>query len=140
MSLTLATATGELHGLIDTRVNSCANDDFKHMSPSVKARMEKEKKEDCRIVKAEYINKNGKQERLEKPYCRYAGEPIQIWRFIPGYVYEVPMGLIKEVNKARMPKRSGLMSVDGKDVNNDGSPLDKDLEGDWIHKFVPVSF
>lgn len=91
-------------------------------------------------MKAEYINKTGSHERLIKPYCRYAGEPIQIWNFIPGRTYEVPMGLIKEVNQASMPKRSGLLEVDGEKVTRDGSPLDKDMEGSWIHKFIPVSF
>lgn len=139
MALLQATATGEMHGLINTLTNSCEFNDFKHMAPATKAKLEKEKKEDARLVKVEYINRTGRHERLIKPYCRYAGDPIQIWNFIPGRTYEIPMGLVKEVNEKRMPKRSGLMEVDGEKVTADGSPLDKDQEGDWIHRFVSAS-
>ena len=134
------TASGEAHGLINTLSNSVENNDFKHMSPHIKAILEKEKKEDSRIVKVEYINRTGRHERLTKPYCRYAGDPIQIWNLIPGRTYEVPMGLVKEVNQARLPKRSGLMEVDGEKVTKDGSPLAQDQEGDWLHKLIPVNF
>lgn len=135
-----ATASGEVHGLINTLTNSCENNDFKHMTPATKAKLEKEKKEDARIVKMEYINRSGTMERLVKPYCRYAGDPIQIWNFIPGRKYDVPMGLVKEVNEASMPKRSGLMEVDGEKVQQDGSPLERDMEGNWIHKFFPCAY
>lgn len=140
MHLTMYTASGEAHGLINTLTNSCEFNDFKHMTPQTKAKLEKEKKEDSKMVKAEYLNKTGSHERLTKPYCRYAGDPIQIWHFIPGRTYEVPIGLIKEVNQVKMPKRSGLMEVDGEKVRQDGSPLDKDEEGTWIHKFISVEF
>ena len=88
------------------------------------------------------MNSRGRHERLTKPYCRYAGDPIQIWHFIPGKSYEVPFGLVKEVNdkNKHIPKRSGLISVDGNDIKNDGSPLDTDQEGEWLHKFVAVGF
>jgi hypothetical protein len=134
------TASGEAHGLINILTNSVENNDFKHMKPDVKVKLEKEKKEDSRVVKAEYLNSRGKHERLTKPYCRYAGDPIQIWHLIPGRVYEIPMGFIKEVNGNRMPKRSGLLEVDGEKVTKDGSPLAKDEEGEWIHKLIPVGF
>lgn len=140
MQITQYTQLGEAHGLINTLTNSVEFNDFKHMTPITKAKLEKEKKEDCRMVKAEYINRSGKHERLTKAYCRYAGESIQIWNFIPGRVYEVPYGLVKEVNQVRMPKRSGLMEVDGEKVRSDGAPLPKDEEGDWIHKFISISF
>mgnify|MGYP001606337205 FL=1 len=136
----MATASGEMHGLINTLTNSVEFNDFKYMKPEVKTRLEKEKKEDARIVKMEYINKKGNHERLTKPYCKYAGDPIQIWHFIPNKTYEIPLGLVKEVNQIRMPIRSGLMEVDGEKVNKDGSPLSKDLEGDWVHKFIPVGY
>ena len=140
MQITMYTATGEAHGLINTLTNSCEFNDFKHMTPQTKAKLEKEKKEDAKVVKAEYLNRTGSHERLTKPYCRYAGDPIQMWNFIPGRTYEVPIGLIKEVNQSKMPKRSGLMEVDGEKVRADGSPLDKDEEGTWVHKFISVEF
>lgn len=140
--LMMATANGELHGLINTLTNSVPFDDFKNMKPEHKKELEKQKKEDSRLVKAEYMNSRGRHERLTKPYCRYAGDPISIWHFIPGKTYEVPMGLINEVNDStkHIPKRSGLVSVDGESLNKDESPLDKDRDGEWLHKMVPVSF
>ena len=142
MTVCQYTALGEAHGLINTLTNSVENNDFKHMKPDVKVMLEKEKKEDARIVKAEYLNSRGKHERLTKPYCKYAGDPIQIWHLIPGRLYDIPMGFVKEVNDKtkHMPKRSGLVSVDGSSINKDESPLEKDEDGEWLHKLIPVGF
>lgn len=140
MQLVQVTATGEQHGLVNTLTNSVENNEFKHMKPAVKAQLEKEKKEDSRIVKVEYVNRKGKHERLTKPYCRYAGDPILMYHLIPGRVYELPLGFVKEVNEKKNMKRSGLLEVDGEKVTKDGTPLDKDMEGDWEHKLIPVSF
>jgi len=140
--LLMSTAGGELHGLINTLTNSVVFDEFKHFKPEHKKEMEKQKKEDAKIVKAEYMNSRGRHERLTKPYCRYAGDPLQIWHFIPGKVYEVPLGLVNEVNDKTkvLPKRSGLVSIDGNSINKDESPLARDEEGEWLHKFVAVGF
>jgi len=140
--LTLYTASGEAHGLINTLTNSVQHDDFKAFKAEHKKQMESEKKEDAKIVQAEYLNSRGRHERLTKAYCKYAGDPIQIWHFIPGKVYSLPLGLIKEVNDKNkiMKKRSGLMSIDGNDVNKNGSPLEGDEEGEWLHKFVNKDF
>jgi hypothetical protein len=140
--LTMATASGELHGLINTLTNSVPNDEFKHFKPEHKKELERQKKEDSKLVKAEYMNSRGRHERLTKPYCRYAGDPILVYHLIPGKVYELPMGLIKEVNDStkKIPRRSGLVSIDGEAIRKDESPLDKDEEGEWLHKLVPCNF
>ena len=140
--LMMSTAGGELHGLINTLTNSVPFDDFKNFKPEHKKEMERQKKEDAKIVKAEYMNSRGRHERLTKAYCRYAGDPVQIWHFIPGKVYDVPLGLVNEVNdkSKTLPKRSGLVSVDGNSINKDESPLAKDEAGEWLHKMVPVGF
>jgi len=140
--LLMATASGEQHGLINTLTNSVPFDEFKNMKPEHKKELERQRKEDSKLVKAEYMNSRGKHERLTKPYCKYAGDPIQIWHFIPGKVYEVPLGLVNEVNDKNkvMKKREGLVSVDGNDVKKDGSPIYMDEEGDWLHKFVASGF
>lgn len=144
VQLTLCTAGGEQHGLINTLTNSVQNDEslYKNMKPEHKKALEAEKKEDSRIVKAEYMNSRGRHERLTKPYCKYAGDPIQIWHFIPGRVYDVPLGLVKEVNDKNkiMKKRSELLEVDGVAVTKSGAPLEKDQEGEWLHKFVASGF
>lgn len=140
--LLMATASGEQHGLVNVLTNSVPFDDFKHMKPEHKKECERQKKEDSRLVKAEYMNSRGRHERLTTPYCKYAGDPIQIWHFIPGKVYEIPFGLVNQVNDKtkHLKQRSGLMSVDGADVTKDGSPLQEDQEGSWLHKFVAVGF
>lgn len=142
VTVAMATQSGELHGLINTLTNSNVFDDFKNFKPEHKKELERQKKEDARIVKAEYMNSRGKHERLTKPYCKYAGDPIQIWHFIPGKVYEIPMGLINEVNdkNKHLPKRSGLVSIDGNPIRKDEAPLDRDEEGDWLHRFSPIGF
>lgn len=138
----MTTAQGEMHGLINTLTNSVPFDDFKNMTPTVKAKLEKEKKDDARVVKAEYQNTRGRHERLTKPYCRYAGDPIQIWHLIPGKSYDVPYGFIKEVNDEtkKLKKRSGLVSIDGSSINKDESPLEKDQDGEFLHRMYPVGF
>lgn len=140
--LMMSTAGGELHGLINTLTNSVPFDDFKNMKPEHKKELEKQKKEDARLVKAEYMNSRGRHERLTKPYCRYAGDPIEIWHFIPGKVYEVPLGLVNEVNDKNkiMKKRAGLLSVDGAPVQQSQAPLEQDQDGEFLHKFVAVGF
>ncbi|SRR6266436_4035435 len=142
MTVAMATTSGELHGMINVLTNSVPFDEFKNMKPEHKKELERQKKEDSKIVKAEYLNARGRHERLTKPYCKYAGDPIQIWHFIPGKVYEVPIGLVKEVNdKSKiLPKRSGLVSIDGNSLNRDESPLAQDQEGEWLHKFVASGF
>ncbi len=140
--LTLVTAGGEMHGLINTLTNCVPFDDFKGFKPEHKKELEAQKKEDAKIVKAEYMNSRGRHERLTKPYCKYAGDPITIWHFIPGKTYEIPLGLVKEVNDSskKIPRRSGLVSIDGEALRKDESPLDRDEEGEWLHRFTPVSF
>jgi hypothetical protein len=134
------TQSGEAHGLINTLPNYVPFDDFKHMAPDIKAKVEKEKKEDARMVEVKYINMRNRHERLEKPYCRYAGDPIHMYRLIPGYTYKLPYGFIKEVGEVKNPIRSGLISVDGTDLNKDGSPLAKDQEGEALHLLIPAKF
>jgi hypothetical protein len=140
--LTLATAAGEQHGLINTLTNSVPFDDFKHFSAEHKKDMIHRKKENSRLVKAEYMNSRGRHERLTKPFCLGSGEPIQIWHFIPGKTYEVPLGLVNEVNDKNkiMKQRAGLVSIDGNPVQASEAPLDQDQEGNWLHKFVSVGF
>lgn len=142
MALLLATATGEQHGLINSLSNSVPFDDFKSMNEENKKYLKAQKKEDSRIVKARYLNRNGKTERLDMHYCKYAGDPIQQWKFIPGYSYNVPLGLVKQVNEKGkgLPKREGLVSVDGNNVRSDGSPTTKDEMGEWLHQFVSENF
>jgi len=142
VTVPMCTATGEQHGLINTLTNSVTCNEFKSMTPANKAKIEKQKKEDSKIVKAEYMNSRGRHERLTKPYCRYAGDPIQVWHFIPGKVYEVPKGLVDEVNdkSKHLAKRSGLLSVDGNPINKEEKPLEQDMEGDWLHRLIPIGF
>lgn len=142
MQIPMATASGEVHGLVNTLTNSVPFDEFKNFKPEHKKELESQKKEDSRIVKAEYLNSKGRHERLTKPYCKYAGDPIQIWHFIPGRTYDIPIGLVNEVNDKNkvMLRRSGLQEVDGKQLRDTGAPIERDEEGEWIHKFIGVGF
>lgn len=133
--MNLVTPSGERHGIINRVANSVKDDGFKHMSPETKAKAEKLKKEEARIVKARYINYQGPNERLVKPYMRWAGDTIDYYNLIPDQVYELPMGFINEVNdpSKRKPKRSGLMDAQGR-------PLPEDGPGEIIHQLIPVNF
>jgi hypothetical protein len=134
------TQSGEAHGLVNIMTNSVEGNDFKHFSPEMKVKIEKEKKEDAKLVKVKYHNKKGNHERLDKPYCKYAGDPIHVYHLIPGYVYELPMGMVKEIQEMKNVERSGLQERDGQPVAKGGAPLDSDrtLEGD--HLLYPATF
>jgi len=140
MLIKRCTASGEEHGLINTISNQVADKGDSQVNAKIKSSYEKKRKDDARPVKARYINHRGVTERLEKVYCRYAGDPIQVYRLIPGHTYELPMGFIEEVNGIEIVKRSGLQSVDGQNVTSDGEPLAKDGRGLAIHELIPVSF
>jgi len=141
MRITQTTASGEPHGLVNEIPNRVQSNDFKHFSAPHKAELEKQKKEDSKIVEAEYMNSRGPHERLVKYYCRYAGDPIQEWKFIPGRRYKLPLGLVKEINNsARMMIRSDLVSRDDVPIKDDGTPLESDRQGEWLHRFTPVGF
>lgn len=136
--LLMATAAGEQHGLINTLTNSVPFDDYKNMKPEHKKEVEAQKKKDSKMVTVEYMNKRGRHERLTKPYCRYQGDPIQIYHFIPGYTYTIPKGLVDEVNdkNKRLKHLSGCVSLDGEALRKDEAPIEKDMDGDWIHRFI----
>lgn len=141
MKIVLVTENGEQHGVINTVANSVKEQDgYKNMAPDVKERVMKKKKRDSEIVKARYINHRGMHERLTKPYCRYAGEPIDTYHLIPGQVYELPRGFVDEVNNnPGLPQRAGLVSKDGNNVNG-GNPLAKDTNPLRLHELVPAAF
>lgn len=138
--VTMCTATGEEHGLVNRIGNSVAFDEFKNIDPKYKNQLKKEKEEDAKVVKARYMNMKNKTERLDKPYCRYSGDPICIYHLIHGHTYELPMGFIKEVNGKKTVKRSGLVSLDGEAVKKDESPLERDVVEDGHHQLLPISF
>ncbi len=134
MTITLVTAWGEEHGCIKKVANSVKGDGFDHMTPEAKAEAQKKKKEASKIVKARYLNSRGANERLTKPFCLGAGENIQTWHFVPGQIYDVPLGLIEEVNSKRPIIREGRC-----DENGD-NPQKKDTYDQPLHQFVPISF
>lgn len=128
------TANGEQHGLVNTLANSVPFDGFKHMDGATKTKAEALKKDEARMIKAQYLNSRGKHERLTKPYCRWAGDPIQMWHFIPGKIYDVPKGLVDEVNAQKIIIREGKC-----DENGD-NPSKKDEIDEPLHRFVPCEF
>lgn len=131
--LLMVTASGEQHGLINTLPNSCKDTGFEGMSPEVKAKCEKLRKDEARIVKARYINHRGMHERLTKPYMRYAGDPIRIWHLIPGHTYDLPYGFVKEINESPGLAQRGEKMVDGEYIAKDQAPM-------RLHELVPISF
>lgn len=134
MDLMKETASGEKHGRINVVANSVQDNGFKHMKPEVKAKAEKKKADEQRLIKARYMNHRGQHERLTKPYMRWAGEPIETWHFIPGETYDVWKGLVDEVNSnPGLAKRSEVLDAKG-------NPTVKDGQSEKIHEFVPVSF
>ena len=132
----LVSKSGEKHGIVNIVKNSVRDEGMKRFTdPKVKEKAEKLRKEEARIVKARYINKDGPKERLDKPYCRWEGDPIVYYHLIHGEEYELPMGFIKEINEPlqKPMERSGLVDVNG-------TPIASDRVATPQHQLVPVSF
>lgn len=132
MKLVQVTANGEQHGLVNEMGNSVQDNGFAHMSEATREKAKKLKKEDNKIVKARYINTKNPTKRLDKEYCRWAGDPIQKYHLIPGETYEVPMGFVNEVNA------SGIRVRGEREVNGEVTKKDGGLEREY--EMVPVSF
>lgn len=129
----LIAANGEKHGLINTVANSVADNGFKHINPKIKEECKRLKEDDAKLVNVRYINYRGEHERLTKPYCKWAGDPIQTWHFIPNHTYQVPKGLVKEVNgNPGLARRSDI-------VDANGVPSLKDGKHERIHEFVAAA-
>lgn len=132
--MSLFTVTGEQHGLIKTLANSVPEEDYSRFKPEDKAKLLKMRKEDSRKVKARYINYRGLNERCSPPYCKYAGDPITMWHFIPNYVYEVPMGLVNQINE------SPGLAERGERVDELMNPISPGASNPKIHEMIPISF
>ena len=115
--LQLVTANGEIHGLTGELANDCKESDMEKLDEKIKNECKKLKKEDAKLVKARYVNHKTPTGKLHKAYCKWPGDNIQKWTFISGYTYEVPLGLVKEVNSSGLIQRSkddsGKSSADG---------------------------
>lgn len=133
MSEKLVLETGEEHGLINQLANSTKDKTFKHAKPENKVKLEKQMKEDGRIVKARYVNHQERNGRLEVPYCKWPGEPIRMYKLISGHEYEVPKGLIDQVNSSVMPQRSEIL-------DRNGQPTQMEGQGIRVHELLPTRF
>lgn len=134
MSLTQVTGNGLEHGLINTIGNSVPDDGLKRFAEKDRPEMEKKKKNDEKIVKFQYLNSRGATERYEAPYCKWAGQPIQMWRLLHGYTYEGPKGMVDEINEMPAPTEFSDL-LDAK-----GNPTVKNVSADKLHRCIPLSF
>lgn len=140
MALTLCTAWGEQHGLINQVGNSVKNDNFQRFAPEHREDMRKLRQEESRMVRARYINHRGMHERLTKPYCRWDGDPIQIWHLIPGQEYDLPMGFVNEVNASGLNIRPKEETAIGEAGMRDSRSVQKVETKEKLHELVPVAF
>lgn len=133
MSLVQVTSWGEEHGLIKEVANSVTNTSFDRFAEKDRAKMDKLKKEDARMVWVKYINYQGHNERLTSPYMKWAGETIKTYHLIPDHEYLLPMGFVNQVND-----NPGLMNRSEKlDKNN--TPSKSDGRPTKIHELILIS-
>ncbi len=110
------TANGIEHGIIGRFPNQDRTDGFEHMEPELKTKCLKQQKDNSTIVKALYKNKE-EGGYLEMPYTLGGSFPIEQWRFIDNYIYEIPKGLYKKVNGTELVQRS--LTEDNHDLKVD---------------------
>ncbi len=123
MSLTMVTSWGEEHGMIKEVANSVADTGFGRFAEKDRVKMEKQRKEDGKMVWVKYINYQGKHERLSAPYLKWAGDTIKTYHLIPNHEYYLPMGFVEQVNSnPGLPEREGKMDRNDKPLKKDGMP------------------
>lgn len=129
--MSLLTSSGEEHGLINQMPNSVKTENLDHMSPENKAEIQKKMKDASKIVRARYINRRNQNARLTKPYCAGGGKPIQIWRLICDHVYDLPKGLVEELNAEKGVITRGERIEDGKIIKGDTVLKEHELVPCW---------
>ena len=129
--MSLLTSSGEEHGLINQMPNSVKTENLDHMSPENKAEIQKKMKDASKIVRARYINRRNQNARLTKPYCAGGGKPIQIWRLISDYVYDIPKGLVEELNAEKGVITRGERIEDGRIIKGDNVVKEHELIPVW---------
>lgn len=126
------TASGEEHGLIKVVANSVPNSEGKRFKEKDRVSMQKLRDEQSRMVKVQYINTRGTEQRLTLPYMLWDGDPILTYNFIPEHEYEIPQGLKDLVNQKKKQKRSDLIDPHTK------QPMMTDKLESTEHRFVSV--
>jgi len=128
----IRTKGSEEHGLLKTLPNSVKKDKS-GVSGKTKEDRIKQKADNARIVKVRYIHRKDQLGgKLQIPYCLGAGEPIQMWTFLSGEEYEVPFGLVKQVNES-----DGRVIRKGNDTKGDPKQI---VGKERTHEFIPVGF
>lgn len=127
------TSSGEQHGLIKVVGNSVPDSEGKRFKEKDRPAMKSLREEESKMVKAMYINTKGNHERLPMIYCRWDGDPLLSYNFIPENEYEVPKGLVNQVNGKKVQKRSGLIDVNNKELMSDKMESSE-------HRFVAANF
>lgn len=127
-------ARGNPHGLINVLPNSVRDKEFSQFKEKDRESMKKLKAKEEKLVKARYVHRKGGMEDLCKPYMHWAGDDIRMYRFVHNNVYEVPQGLIDEVNaNPGLAKRSEI-------VDSSGQPTIRDGMSEKDHSFYPAEF
>lgn len=133
--MTLLTPEGTEHGLL-RRVRNSVQEDKAKRDPKQKAEYQKRREHDSKKVTARYLNHpNPDNGTLTVPYVKYAGDPIEIYKFLTGYNYEVPRGLVDQVNESSMKMQPIEEEDDGR-----GNVIAKKRPNKRVHEFIPVGF
>lgn len=126
------TQSGEQHGLIKVIANSVPDGEFKRFKEKDREAMKKKKTEESKMVKAICINTKDVSRRLPLVYCQWEGDPLLHYQFIPDQEYDVPKGLVDQVNSKKVNKRSGILGKNGQPML-----VDEIVPGEW--RFVAAS-
>ena len=127
----LLTDKGEEHGLINQLPNSVKTENLDHLSAEHKAEAQKKIKDACKLVRARYINRRNPNFRLTKPYCAGGGKPIQIWKLISDCVYDLPKGLVEEINSEKGVINRGERIEEGRLIMQNTTLREHELVPCW---------
>lgn len=83
--------------------------------------IEKNRKEDAKLVKGVFKNLECPGGDLTFAYHQYKGEPTRIYHLLDGKEYEIPIGVAKHINRScKYTKKAHNPNI-----------LQKGLDGDW---------
>jgi hypothetical protein len=136
-------ADGTLHGLMDELANDSQESDMNKLNERIKNECQMRKEDDATVLRARYLNKHGRGEWMDKAYCRWPGDRIQIWRLLHGHEYDLPKGLINEVNNGAVDQGGGLIERTREEFarnERESGAVTNERKRDKIHELVPVSF
>jgi len=97
-------------------------------------KVEAARKEDSKMVKGVFTNRESSGGDLTFAYRGYKGDPIRVYHFIDGEEYTIPLGVARHINRqCKYTKSAHLVDKNGKPMIGAGKPVQR-------YEFISTDF